>query len=62
MKVEMAQLPVSTRVVWFSDTGPEAGVVKWTGLLPGASKRDDITIGIEFVSIYMLMLLFKIHM
>ncbi|KAL4235448.1 hypothetical protein ACF0H5_007084 [Mactra antiquata] len=40
-------LKTGDRVVWMSDNGPEAGVVKWIGILPD-SQHDDITVGVEF--------------
>lgn len=43
-------LPIGSKVVWLSDTGPEVGVVKWVGVLPDARRQDDITVGVEFVS------------
>jgi hypothetical protein len=42
------QVEVSDRVVWLSDTGPEYGVVRWIGHIPG---KEDFLAGIEFVSL-----------
>jgi hypothetical protein len=42
-------LKMGDRIVWISDDGPEAGVVKWIGLLPDCRADDDITVGVEFV-------------
>ncbi|XP_053389669.1 CAP-Gly domain-containing linker protein 3-like, partial [Mercenaria mercenaria] len=41
-------LKMGDRIVWISDEGPEAGVVKWIGLLPDCRADDDITVGVEF--------------
>ena len=39
---------VDDRVVWLSDSGPEWGLVRWVGHIPGS--RDDYIAGVEFVS------------
>ena len=48
---ESAGLAVGHKVVWISDGGPEVGVVKWIGVLPDA-RQDDVTVGVEFVSLF----------
>ncbi|GFO20651.1 ubiquitin carboxyl-terminal hydrolase cyld-like [Plakobranchus ocellatus] len=40
-------LSVGERIVWMSDEGPEKGVVKWIGCLPG-DISSNITVGVEF--------------
>ena len=40
-------LTISERVVWFSDTGPEIGTVRWQGKLPNSSDNKFI-VGVEF--------------
>jgi len=37
---------------WISDSEPEHGTVKWIGLLPEAKSDRDLTVGVEFVSIF----------
>ena len=37
---------------WISDAEPEHGTVKWIGLLPEAKSDTDLTVGVEFVSIF----------
>jgi len=51
---EKPGLHFGDRVVWMSDAGPEYGSVKWIGLLPDAKSDTDYTVGVEFVSIYMV--------
>lgn len=46
-------LKVGDRVVWISDSGPEFGIVRWLGHLPGYTS-DDWIAGVEFVSIPLL--------
>lgn len=48
-KVNDYGLKIGDRIVWISDEGPEAGVVKWIGLLPDCRTQDDVTVGVEFV-------------
>ena len=51
LRQEIAEcgLRITDRIVWLSDNGPEFGEVKWVGVLPD-SRRNDITVGVEFVS------------
>jgi hypothetical protein len=41
------QVMTGDRIVWISDQGPEYGVVRWIGHIPG---DDDLLAGVEFVS------------
>lgn len=51
LRQEIAEcgLRIGNQIVWLSDNGPEYGEVKWVGVLPD-SRRNDITVGVEFVS------------
>ncbi|GFR74984.1 ubiquitin carboxyl-terminal hydrolase CYLD [Elysia marginata] len=42
-----APVVVGERIVWMSDDGPEKGVVKWVGCLPG-DISSNTTVGVEF--------------
>ena len=42
-------LEIGERIVWMSDDGPQKGVVKWIGCLPG-DISSNTTVGVEFVS------------
>jgi CAP-Gly domain len=50
-------LEIGDRVVWISDYGPELGTVRWIGILPD-SRVKEYTIGVEFVSALLILLLF----
>ena len=51
-ETDECRLRIGERVVWISDTGPEKGVVKWTGCLPEETNdKYNVTVGVEFVSI-----------
>ena len=45
-------LQIGHKIVWVSSDGPEVGEVKWIGVLPDARRQDDITVGVQFVSIW----------
>ncbi|CAH1778728.1 unnamed protein product [Owenia fusiformis] len=51
-ELDKCTLKVGDRIVWYSDDGPEHGVVKWLGFLPinegEENSRTDFTAGIEF--------------